>query len=236
MATWDSADLLLRCQRLWMETANAAAMTSGDASSSVSWYALLTEAQAQWYDTYAAQVPYVLMGSPQTLTTADSGVTYTFPSSVTPLAVELYDGNYRLLKPTAFYDTGGDYVWEGNKIRFPHAEARPDTYYARYITPPDVIDGSTAPTLVPAHHRRLLVYTACATRAGLPNGRDPAPYYALIQRAWFGNPNIGDVGILGALKNQNFFMGGTALSTGTGGIMDNVSTGAGYVMVRPGGG
>jgi hypothetical protein len=229
MATWDSADLLARCKRL----SNRPSTDVGTADAD--WYALLTEAQAQWYDTYSAQVPYVLMGSPQTLTTADSGVTYTFPSSVTPLAVELYDGNYRLLKPTTFYDTGGDYVWEGNKIRFPHAEARPDTYYARYITPPDVIDGSTAPVLVPAHHRRLLVYTAVAEWATrLP--RDPSPYYALIQRAWFGNPALGDVGILGALKNQNFFMGGTALSTGTGGIMDNVSTGAGYVMVRPGGG
>lgn len=230
MATWDSADLLARCVRHSRVPSTATFPVSTD------WYAWLTEAQAQWYDTFSAQVPYILMGAPQTLTTADSGATYTFPSSVTPLAVEVYDGNYRLLKPTAFYDTGGDYVWEGNKIRFPHSEKRPNTYYARYITPPDVIDGSTPPTLVPAHARRLLVFTALHAWASDTAATAPERFERMIQRAWFGNPVVGDVGILGALKNQNFFMGGTALSTGTGGIMDNVSTGAGYVVVQPGGG
>ena len=224
MATWDAADLLARCQRESGVPSTTAFPADGD------WYAWLTEAQALAYDHFAAQVPWVLMGAPVTLTTADSGATYTFASSIVPLAVEIYDANYRLLKNGAFWDRSADYVWEGNKIRFPRAISKPATYNARFVSPPDEISASTEPTLVPAHHRRLLVYLACALWASRGDMRDPRPYYELYQRAWLGNPQIGDVGVLGALKMQNPFLGAAAY----GGVSNwnaGIDTGAGYVAL-----
>lgn len=209
---------------------------SSDASiSDATWYSLLTEAQAHWYSVYAAQAPYVLMGAPTALSTADSGATYTFGSSVTPLAVEVYDANYRLMRPGAFWDASADYVWEGVRIRFPKSATRPGTYRARWIAPPAIIDASTDPTLVPEHTRILLVYHAVALWANRGGMRDPSPFWDAERRAWMGNPEIGDLGVLGALKAQNFWMGGAAFAGG-GGIMDGVSTGQGYVGIGGGGG
>src|SRR5690349_10227538 len=120
MATYDAADLLARCIRLAQRPAVDASMATSD------WYALLTEGQAHHFNLYAAHVPHVLMGAPVTLTSADGGVTFPFPNDASgnplfPLAVEIYDatGPARLLRPSAYFDASGDYVFEGNKIRFP---------------------------------------------------------------------------------------------------------------------
>ena len=232
MALWDGPDLLARVKLL-----SARDKLSSDASmTDPNWYSLLTEAQAHWYSVYAAQVPYVLMGAPTALSTSDSGATYTFGSGVTPLAVEVYDANYRLMRPGAFWDATCDYVWEGVRIRFPKAISKPATYRARWIAPPAIIDATpTEPTLVPAHTRILLVYHAVAEWANRGGMRDPAPFWDMERRAWMGDYSIGDVGILGALKQQNFWMGAAAVPGG-GGIMDSVSTGAGYTGIGGGGG
>lgn len=233
MAAWDSADLLSRFKVL------AARPVTDTANSDTVIYSLLTEAQAAWFNVFAAQVPYVLMGAPTLMSTADGGATYTFPGGIYPLAVELYDSlsPARLLKPAAYYDANGDYVWEGNKIRFPQGET--NTFgggppYARYITPPDVIDAATQPTLVPPHCRLLMVYRAVAEWANRGGYRDPAPFYDLERRFWMGNPQIGDIGALGALKAQNPALGAMAYEEWTGGPLDGVSTGSGYSVLRLG--
>jgi hypothetical protein len=192
------------------------------------WYVLLTEAQAFYYNEFAAHFPAVLMGAPTALSTADSGATYTFSSSIQPLALEVYNSVYRLLRPGAFWDTSADYVWEGNKIRFPKGVTKPDTYYARYVSPPDVVAAGTQPTLVPSHTRLLMVYRAVAQWAIQGNLNQAAYFKSLETETWFGNPAQGRVGVLGALKTQNLFAGGAAYQMDNG-ILGTV--GAGYIRV-----
>jgi hypothetical protein len=204
----------------------------------VDWYALLTEAQVQEYQNFAVHVPEVLYGAPQLLTTADSGVTYTFPSSVFPFgSIEVYD---RLTLPPmsegAFWDAGADYVFEGDNIRM--TRNRPRTFsdgpYARFIAPPTVIDASTQPTLVPDFSRILLVYRATAMWAERGGFRDATPFWNMWARAWYGDPNRGDFGLLGMLKNQRAFGGGAAIpSTHSLTGLEFVDTGQGYTPYSP---
>ena len=64
MAAFDTADLLTRCKTL------AARPAVDSATTDTQWYALMTEAQAAWTNTFAAQVPWVLMSAPVVLTSA----------------------------------------------------------------------------------------------------------------------------------------------------------------------
>ena len=165
MAAYDSADLLARARRL------ADVPDVDEGFDDDDWYALLTDAQHYYYRQYATFVPHVLMSAPTLLTTSDSGATYALPSSVVPLHIELYDSaTGRLLRHGAYWDTKADYTLEGTKIRRPRGGTH--TYasgpYARYIPFPDAIDGSTAPTLVPASARQLLVWHACGDWARRP--------------------------------------------------------------------
>lgn len=232
MAAFDSADLLSRCKTL----SGRPAVDS--ATSDAQWYTLLTEAQATWTNTFAAQVPWVLMGAPTLLTSTDGGLTYPFPSSVYPLAVEVYDSTAasRLLKNGSYSDATADYVWEGNQIRFPQGESVTfaNGPVARWVAPPSTLDGSNPPTLMPPHCRLLLVYRAVAEWANRGGFRDPTPFYDLERRFWFGNPQTGDVGALGALKNQNPLYMAAAINDSVGGILDGVSTGSGYSVIRLG--
>lgn len=200
------------------------------------WYAWLTEAQQHYYRVFATHCPYVLMTAPTLLTSADSGVTYAMPSSVVPLAVELYDRlNGRLLRAGAYWDVGADYVWEGTKIRFPGNKAKTFTSgpYLRYVAPPTTIDGSTAPTLQPDNARTLLVAHAVGLWAERGGMRDPSVFWTRERKMAWGDPEVpGDVGIVGALKLQNPWLGTMATgnqSTLTG--LDVLDTGSGYVAI-----
>ena len=195
------------------------------------WYAFLTEAQVYWYAQFATFVPHVLMGAPTLMTSADSGVTYTFSSSVTPLAVEVYDKlNGFPLRPGAYWDAAADYVWESSKIRMTRSRARTFSSgpYARYITPPTVIDGSTAPTLLPDYTRILLVYRALIDWAER-GGMRPSEYWrAKEQDAWSGNPQLGTLGFLGTLKYQNYLAGAASVAASNVGDLSTIDTGEGY--------
>lgn len=232
MAAFDSPDLLSRCKILAARPATDTSMPDA------TWYALLTEAQATWTNTFAAQVPYVLMGPPTLLLSTDNGLTYPFPGCIMPLAVEVYDAlnTARLMKPCTYWDPNGDYVWEGDHIRFSQGQSQTfaNGPYARWVNPPDVLDASHAPTLVPAHCRLLLVYRAVADWANRGGFRDPKPFYEMETRFWFGDPQRGDVGVLGALKTQNPFLGATAFAESLGGPLEGVSTGQGYRVLRLG--
>lgn len=227
MATWDSADLLARCKRMSGVASNVSFPADAD------WYAWLTEAQADWYNVFAAMVPYVLIGAPTAMSTADSGATYTFASAITPLYVEVYDSatSGKPLRAGAFWDPTADYVWEGNKIRFPQSATKTFTNgpVARYVAPPDVIAAATAPTLVPAHARLLLVYRAVIAYCERGGHRDPTPFVQGESRFWLGDPLIGRPGLLTTLRTQNPMMGAAAL-TGYGELsgLSYLTTGGSY--------
>lgn len=231
MSQWDSAYLLAACKALAQRPATDATMPDP------SWYLLLEMAQTYWTNVLATQVPWVLMGPPTNLTSADGGVTFTFPGGIQPLAVEVYDatGPARLLRPGAYFDSSADYVWEGATIRFPQnlGNVAGFNMVARYITPAGVLNASTQPTLQPPQARQLLIYRAVAQWASQGGMRDAKPYYDLEMKYWIGNPAAGDPGLLGALKLQNSFLGGMAMMTTSGGILDGVDSGSGYRGIVP---
>lgn len=194
------------------------------------WYQYLSDGQAHLYNVFASHCPWVLTGAPTLLTSADSGVTYPFANSITPLYVELYDSaNGRLLRPGAYFDKSADYVWEGVRIRFPGNISRSyaNGPYARYITPPDVIAAATAPTLVPAHARIAIVYHALVLWATMAGLRDARPYQEAEQRFLWGDPQNGTPGVIIALKTQNPFAGAAAYGASSG-LLDGLDTGSGY--------
>lgn len=236
MATWDAADLLSRLRATVNRPSTDEALTDAVG------YSYLSEGQAHWTGVIAAQAPWVLMGAPTLLVSTDSGVTYPFidasSNSIAPLAVEIYDTSAgRLLRPGAYFDASADYVFESRRIRFPQGRAKTFSGgpYARFILPPTAISASIAPTLLPEHGRLLVVYRAAALWASRGGMRDPTPYYEAERRFWMGDFSTGDVGLLGMLKTQNPFLGGGALNGNTGGLLDTVSTGAGYTRLPLGG-
>lgn len=208
MATWDTADLVDRFKR------DGAIPATTEFPATPDIYAWLTEAQHEVARQIANHTPGILGWSSATLTSADSGATYTFPSSITPLAVELYESSTgRLLVPAWYPDSAGDYVWEGDRIRIPVGGTRTWSGggpFARYVTPPTVIDGSTAPTLKPDFARVLIVFQGLVYFANRGGMRDPRPYQAMYDRAWYGDPARGDGGLLLWLKQQNAFYGAAA--------------------------
>ena len=229
-STWDSADLLARCKR------QSGVPTTTEFPADTDWYAWLTEAQAYYYGVWSTHCPYYLMTAPTLLTSADSGVTYVMPSSTHVLAVELYDKkDGRLLKCGAYWDTNADYIWEGNKIRFPGGKAKTFSGgpYLRYVAEPGDVAAATEPTLNPEYARVLLVDHAVALWAERGGMRDPAPFWMRERKRAWGDPATpGDFGIIGNLKLQNPFIGASAIgnqSTLSG--LDTLNTGSGYVGI-----
>lgn len=210
MALYDTADLLARCYR------NALRPSTDSQQSAADWYAFLTEAQQEWYAHFASVVPWVLYSNPTLMTTADSGLTYTFGTdadgnNIFPMGqveIRAHSGG-AVLTPTTEWGPQGDFVQEGDHIRFPNGQAR--TYgngpIARFIAQPGVIDGSHEPTLKPVMARVLLVYRACAKWARRGGLRDPQPFLDQENEAWIGNPQAGVNGLLGMLRTQMQFSG-----------------------------
>ena len=221
MSTYDSADLLARCKRL----ADVPGVDEGFDDDD--WYALLTDAQHHYYSEYATYVPHVLISAPTLLTSTDSNYTYNMPSSVVPLYVEVYDSTTgRLLRPGAYWDGQSDYVWEGTRIRIPDGATKSFASgpYARYIASPSAIDGSTEPTLVPAHTRRLLVWRAVGDWASRPGSLVPAKTFRDAETELWGK-------ILVSLKTQNPFYGAAAIPGQGFSGFEYLSTVAGYTAI-----
>lgn len=229
MALFDSAALLAECKVLAQRPSTDQQQTDAN------WFSMLSAAQDHWFDQFALHMPWLNMTAPTLLTSADSNETYTFGTdadgdNIEPLSVVVYskkDG--RPLIPKTYWDAAGDYVWEGDKIRFARGKTKSftDGPYARFMTPPGAISASIEPTLNPKKCRILLVYHAVAlwaTRGGI---RDPQPFFDLEERAWVGRPEIGDYGFLG-LKLQNPFQGMEAFAGQSLGILEGVDDGSGY--------
>lgn len=216
MADWDSPDLLARCKRLRRRP------ETDEGTEDTDWYAMLTEAEAQWKPVIATHYPNDMFGAPVLMTSSDSGYTYTLPGSeIDPLALlVLESATGAPLKPGAYWDQSSDYVHEGGgTIRMTNGRSRTFSAgpYARYIAGPGTIDASTDSTIKPKRLRLLLVHAACQIDASRGGMDDPAYYEALLQKAAFGNPAIpGDVGLIGSLKAGRNTLGGMAAFSGGG--------------------
>ena len=228
MANLDSADLLARFRRLWGGPTTTEFPTDADA------YQFISDAQVKWVSTIASIAPHHMYGAPTLLASADGGYTYDFTSE--PIGqVEIYESaTGRLLRQGPYWDPNADYVWEGDRIRIPDGKTKSFSSgpYARYVAAPTVIAAATEPTLLPKAARLLLIPEACgicATRGGM---RDPRPFFELAYRMWYGNPVVGDHGILGMLKGETAFGGAEAYAAG-GEIsgLEFVDRGSGYTAI-----
>jgi hypothetical protein len=214
MATWDKADLLARCKR----EAGLPAVTEFPADTD--WYAWLTEAQHEWMRELAAHAPEYNYCAPTLLVSSDSNYTYKFPSPWSGetgvyrsvYACEVYDRrDGALLRPTAYWG-GADYVFEGDKIRMPRGQSRAFASgpYARYVAEPPDITAAIDPVLNPPAARILLVYRALIKWANRGGMRDPKAFQDMEDRAYYGVPERGIVGILASLKVGDTFSGAQA--------------------------
>lgn len=191
MSRYDSADLLSIAKMLYNRPSTDEAVTDAQ------WYVALTEAQARVYEMLAFAHPEAVLSAPTKLTTSDSGLSYTFGTdSGLPTNYQNISGEGHIillasktgpeLQPGSDLDNSTDtFVFEDGVIRWPGGRTRTfsDGPYCRFVTPPGVIDGSTAPTLKPVHLRKILPYDACKTMA-MRLGEDPSPWEALFQAEW----------------------------------------------------
>lgn len=177
MSAWDTADLVARVKRYINRPTNDELVTDALI------YALLTEAQSEELADLASLAPTSQMGAPVALTSSDGGVTYTFGTdaaghAIFPLACEVYaEVNGREMRACS-WNSWGDFVIEGDKIRMPGNT--PQTFtagpYARFVRADGVIDGSTEPILKPANYRIVLVWSALIKFAAIGGLRDPSPW------------------------------------------------------------
>jgi len=230
VAFYDSADLLLRLKRL-LARPSADEAPPPDATMDITLYACLEEAQLHWTRELATHVPES-MYTIEKLTTADGGVTYDFTAE--PL------GEYEirrtptgaLLIPCPEWEQGGDFVPAGQKIRFPGSVTKSfaNGPWARYVKMPTLLNAANAPTLLPVHARQLLPPRGAiffCTRGGL---RDPQPFRDIEDEIWYGDPDKGEVGVLGALKTQAFLKGAEAIAGANAADWWRfIDTGEGYV-------
>lgn len=222
-----SVDLLARTKRLAVRPVADEDMADTD------WYALLTEAQLHWVQQIATMCPEAMYVF-EKLTTADGGVSYSFGAE--PL------GHYELRRsptselmiPGAEWDPTADFVPNGQSIRFPGQVARSfaNGPWGRYVQTPCELSATNEPILRPIASRLLLPPRACeiwASRGGL---RDPKPYRDEQDRIWFGNPDKGQLGVLGALQTQVFLSGAAALPATGGYWWHYIDDGSGYTPGR----
>lgn len=185
MADWDSADLLARVRRYINRPDDDELVTTTFV------YALLTEAQTEVLGALATLAPLSQMGAPVLMTTADSGVTYTFGTdangyAIFPLACEVYgEVNGRELSACS-WQYGGDFVIEGDKIRMPGnvAQTFDSGPYARFVRADASISASIEPILKPAPARVLLVQKALINYAAVGGLRDPQPWQEKYDASW----------------------------------------------------
>ena len=133
-------------------------------------YRYLTVAQGKVIAALAPHIGRSMVNDPTLMTTLDSGATYVFGTDwnsqyITPIgATEIYGriGGRELYADMQDRRAGGDFVYEGNRIRIPNG--RTQTFsagpYWRGVVPNGVINGGTNPILRPLEARPLIVYQA----------------------------------------------------------------------------
>src|SRR3990167_3458690 len=187
MAMYDAPDLLSRSQVLFNRPSTDEGLIDAI------WYTFLGYAQQRLMGLLAIHAPEANYNAPTLLVTADSGATYTFGTdadgaNIAPIGhIELRESKTgAMIPPASAWETSTQaYLFESDKIRWPGQKTRvfADGPYARWVTMPTVLNGSTAPTVKPLFARELLVYDACE-RAALRLGMDPTPYGAMFDARW----------------------------------------------------
>lgn len=207
MADFDSADLLSRLKVALQVSTNTLDLDDS------ALYVLLSNAQRAIMTTLAAHVPHTQYGAPLALTSADSGITYTFTTY--PMGkIELYDGvDGPTLRPVPYWAWATDgFVMEGQTIRFPGNRARTfaNGLYARYIPRPTAISAAVEPVLRPDYIREAIVWEAARQYATQGGAMDPEPYRTELNRILWGDPEVpGQVGFIPSAKVQYAGQGAT---------------------------
>ena len=196
------------------------------------WYIYLTDAQLYWMTQLATHCPSSQYGASEKLTSSDSNYSYDFPNNVTPIGhVELRKSpTGALMIPGAEWDHGADFVVQQNKIRFPGSKAKAftDGPYARYVAVPGDLDADNEPVGAPEGVRILYCYRAVAMWARRGGLRDPRPFEEEEARLAWGDPQLaGDLGMIGALKQQYAFQGSEAFGQNAR-WYDGINDGSGY--------
>lgn len=191
MARYDAADLLSLSKMYFNRPSIDEAVTDPQ------WYQALTEAQARVAEMLAFAHPEAMLSAPTKLTTTDNGATYTFgtdsglPANYQNISGEGYiillaSATGPEIPPGSDLDNTTDvFIFEDGVIRWPGQKTRTfsDGPYCRFVTPPGVIDASTAPVLKPVHLRAILPYDACR-RVAIRLGEDPTAWENLFQTEW----------------------------------------------------
>lgn len=159
MATWDSADLLLKFNEL-------AGRPTSDEVTDARKYQRLSAAQQDVISDIAAIYPDAMYrtGGP-TATTTSGGIVHTFGSdgsshAVAPLG-QVWIGRNAATYPDPDLLEGDDYTNEGTQIRMVNQRVEPTLYWHGIATPSDIAAGGSAePSLRPAQARILIVIKA----------------------------------------------------------------------------
>lgn len=191
MARWDRADLTRQCRTMSGRPAADADMTKD------LWWDLLTQGQDHWAEVIATHVPAAMYGAPVELAPNVDRSVWTLPGTGDII------GRVELRQGSAWGDKvdSSEYVQEGRTVRVRHGKRA--SLFARFVAAPGAIDAQNEPSLQPERARILVVYHACALEASRGGMKDPAPFLALAQKTWIGDPLVpGDVGLLEALQKQ----------------------------------
>lgn len=168
---WNSADLLARFNDLSGRGAYTA-----DVVTPTTKYRYLADAQAYIVDRIAAINAKVLFGSPQQMSTADGGLTWTFGTDgngypLFPIGPAKVYPNLSAI-PGAAWLPGIDYLDEGTQIRMVNNTPYTGTLYWYGVTPPAQMSDSVQPVLFPPPIRMLIVRKAVAEWAQTGNLRN----------------------------------------------------------------
>ena len=158
---WQNTDLLIRFNRM-------AGRPPADAIGDPVKYLALADAQDAVITKISGIVGRAMYGAPTLMTTADSGLTWTFGTDgngypLVPLAAHVYLSLSAI--PSYPWNPGQDYLDEGSTIRMPNNTPYTGTLYWQGITPPQQISASVQPILNPPAARILICIKAVQTFA-----------------------------------------------------------------------
>jgi len=191
MSGWTSADLLDRFQ-LYLGRGTSGVLQADELWTDARCYTVLADAQEAVYGDLAPIAPHAFVGAPTQLTSSDGGQTYTFASTFPFAHVEVYaqETGGRMLYATNYGNSGGDFVFEGARIRTPGNRTR--TYqtgpWARFTSFPARLSSTQQPVLEPEQARELILWRALDLATDVSAGAmDPTPWrerYADARRRW----------------------------------------------------
>lgn len=153
---WQSSDLLARFNRM-------AGRPPADAIGDPVKYIFLADAQDAVITKIAGIVGKAMYGAPTAMTTADSGLTWTFGTDgngypLVPLSAHVYPSLNSI--PDYPLNPGQDYLDEGSTIRMMNSIPYTGTLYWQGITPPQQISATVQPILMPPPARILIAIKA----------------------------------------------------------------------------